>query len=157
MDAEDARCLSDIEQYGCQVIHVLAEGSLPPFSYSVGIERSSRAPEIVVIGLTQSLAHFIINEYNRRVREGECFREGARVSGFIEGFDCECRGVDTSHYREYFGWNLWLYEGPNFQVLQLVYPTTSGIWPWDVTADDSFKLRQPLLNLPDLQSSIGCG
>jgi hypothetical protein len=45
-------------------------GDLPPFSYSVGIQRSTGALEIIVIGLKQPLSHFIVNEYNSRVRGG---------------------------------------------------------------------------------------
>ncbi len=63
-DPGEQRALADIEQYGCHVMHLLAEGDLPPFSYSVGIQRSSGAPELIVIGLNRPLAHFIVNEYN---------------------------------------------------------------------------------------------
>jgi len=148
MDEAEENCLANIEQYGCQVMHILAEGQLPPFSYSVGIERSMGAPELVVIGLRQALAHSIVNEYNRRIRGGEHFWAGDLVSGFIEGFDCEFRAVDVSHYHEYFGWDLWLYGGPDFRVLQLVYPTTAGVWPWDASAKESFQMLQPLLDAP---------
>lgn len=148
MDEAEKKCLADVDKYGCHVIHVMAEDSLPPFSYSVGIERSSGAPEIIVIGLKQTLSHFIVNEYNTRIRGGERLQIGTRVAGFIEGFDCEVRAVDTSHYQNYVGWNLWFYEGAGFQVLQLVFPTTAGVWPWDDEADISFKDWQPLLDAP---------
>ncbi|WP_090449667.1 DUF4262 domain-containing protein [Dyella sp. OK004] len=146
MDEAENKCLSDVEKYGCQVRHVMAEGDSPPFSYSIGIERSSGSPEIIVVGLEQSLSHFIVNEYNRRARDGEQYRPHQRVSDFIEGFDCELRAMDLSHYRNYLGWALWFYGGSNFRVLQLVYPTTTGIWPWDPDAPSSFKIWQPVLD-----------
>jgi Domain of unknown function (DUF4262) len=130
MEASERKALADIEQYGCHFIHVLAEDDLSPFSYSVGIQRSSGGPEVIVIGLEQSLSHFIVNEYNRRVRAGERFAPGQRVSGFIEGFECEFRSVHPSRHRGYMGWDNWLYGGRPFEALQLVYPTTSGVWPW---------------------------
>jgi hypothetical protein len=71
----------------------------------------------------------MVNEYNRRIRSGEHFREGDLVSGFIEEFGGEFRAVDVSHYHEYFGWDLWLYGGADFRMLQLAYPTTAGVWP----------------------------
>ncbi|WP_165072799.1 DUF4262 domain-containing protein [Paludisphaera rhizosphaerae] len=148
MDEEERRTLADIERYGCHVIHVLEEDDLPPFAYSVGVEKSSGAPEVVVIGLKQPLDHFIVNEYNRRVRAGERFEPGQRVEGFLEGFECQFLAVDPSHYGEYFGWDLWLYNGPNFRVLQLVFPTVDGVWPWDDEADEWFRNRQPLLDRP---------
>jgi hypothetical protein len=149
MDPSDQKTIADIEQYGCHVIHVMEEGDLPPFAYSVGIEKTSRAPELVVIGLKPPLAHYLINEYNRRVRAGERFELGQTVSGFLQGFDCQLRLVDPSHYREYFGAGIGFYQGTEFRVLQLVYPTVDGIWPWEAAANDWFRRRQPLLDAPN--------
>lgn len=148
MDAGEQKAIADVEQFGCHVIHVMEQDDLPPFAYSVGIEKTSQAPELVVIGLKRPLAHFIINEYNRRVRGGDRFEAGQRVSGFLERFDCQLRSVDPSYYREYFGWNLWFYKGARFRVLQLVYPTVEGIWPWEAGANEWFRGRQPLLDAP---------
>ena len=148
MDERDQKILGDIEQFGCSVMHISAEGDLPPFSYSVGITMTSRAPEIVVVGLKRELAHYVVNEYNRRVREGEKFVAGNRYTGFIGGFDVLFVSVDHTHYREYFGYNLWLYKGSNFEVLQLVFPNTSGVWPWEKEADDWFRSWQPMLSHP---------
>ena len=148
MDAEERKTLADIEQYGCHVIHVLAEDDLPPCSYSVGIQRSSGVPEVIVIGLKQPVSHFIVNEYNRRVRTGERFAPGQRVAGFIEGFESEFRAVHRSRHRDYMGWDIWLYGSGPFDALQLVYPTNSGVWPWDAEADEWLRVWQPLLEHP---------
>ena len=77
MDPVEEKALNDITSYGCHVIHAMEEGELPPFSYSVGIERTSQAPELLVIGLKRELAHSIINAYNARVSAGESFEPGA--------------------------------------------------------------------------------
>ncbi len=147
MDANDRKVFENIEQYGCHVVHVLEEDDLPPFAYSVGIEKTTGVPEIVVIGLKQPLAHFIVNEHSRRVRNGEKLEAGMMVSGFVSGFDCQLRVVHPSHYRKYFGQNIWLYKSKNFRVLQLVYPTTDGAWAWEETASEYFRKRQPLLDV----------
>lgn len=44
MDDGEKKCLDDIEKYGCHILHIIAEGDLPPFSYSVGIEKSAGQP-----------------------------------------------------------------------------------------------------------------
>ena len=149
IESGEQKALADIERYGCHVVHVLAEGILPPFSYSVGIQRSFGAPELIVIGLKQPLGHAIINEYNRRIRSGERFAWGQLASGFIEGVECQHRPVHPSHHRAYLGWNVWLYRGAEFEVLQLIYPTTAGVWPWDEEADEEFRAWQPLLEEPE--------
>jgi hypothetical protein len=146
MDAGERKCLEDIERYGCHVIHVLAEAELPPFAYSVGITRETGAAEVIVIGLKKPLAHSVVNEYNRRVRTGEKFLAGNCYAGFIEGFECQLRKVHASQYRDYLGWCRWLYNGNDFETLQIVYPNTSGIWPWESGASDWFRSWQPLLD-----------
>lgn len=145
MDSGEKKALADIEKFGCHIIHVIEEGDSPPFSYSVGITRASDAPEVVVIGLEREISHFVVNEYNRRVRDGERFAPGVFYLGFLDAFAVVFEQVHRRHYREYFGWDLWLYGDDRFDVLQLVYPTTSGLWPWDASAPSDFKAWQPLL------------
>jgi hypothetical protein len=53
--------------------------------------------------------------------------------------------VDKKHYPEYFGWAKWLYKKDDFNVLQLIYPSTSGVWPWDKDAPDAYKWFIPKL------------
>lgn len=145
LDPSEQKALQDIEQYGCHILHILAEDDLPPFAYTVGIEHTSGAPELIVVGLKQPLAQSVLNQYNRRVRAGERFCDGQQSSGFLEGFDCLFRTVDRAHYPEYLGYASWLYGGEDFNTLQLIYPNTSGIWPWQPEADPWFKAWQPCL------------
>jgi hypothetical protein len=145
IDPREQKALEDIRTHGCHVIHVLEEGSLPPFSYSVGIQQTSKVPEVMVVGLNRELAHFIVNEYNRRVRLGDEFFSGHADSGFLEGFDVRFERVAKAHYPTYLGWDLWLYGGAGFEAVQVIYPTTDGIWPWDSAAPSWFKEQQPLL------------
>lgn len=151
MDPDEEKALADIEKYGCHIIHVMAEGEAAPFSYSIGIWRSTGAPELVEVGLKPPIAQFAINEYNRRVRSGERFEDGQFAGGFLEGFDCLFREVDRAHYRDYLGWARWLYRGNDFPTLQLVYPTTSGVWPWQPEASEWFRRWQTLLVPPPNQ------
>jgi len=154
MDAGEKKALADIEKYGCHVIHVLEDEEGPPFSYSVGVQKTSGAPEVIVIGLKQHVAHFLVNEYNRRIRAGERFDAGARYEGFLEGFRVQFEVVTPDHFDDYVGWDKWLYGGRNFQVLQMIYPTTDGIWPWEATASEAFRQRQPILSGPLRKGSL---
>lgn len=151
MDEPDRKILEDIERFGCSVMHIAAEDDLPPFAFSMGISRTSNAPEVIVVGLAQPMAQFVVNEYNRRIRSGEAIVAGRKYAGFIGGFDVLAESVHVSNYEEYLGYNLWLYQGPTFEVLQLVYPNTSGVWPWEQGASDSFRSWQPQLSRAALQ------
>ncbi len=31
-------------------------------------------------------------------------------------------------------------------IHQIIYPTTDGVWPWEPTASDWFRQRQPILS-----------
>ncbi|MEM1156378.1 MAG: DUF4262 domain-containing protein, partial [Pseudomonadota bacterium] len=117
----------------------------PGFTYSIGIERRSRQPELIVTGLKPELAHWIVNEYNARVRNGETFFSGGSYSGFLDGFDVAFREVEEKHYTDYLGWANWLYNGGHFRVLQLIYPNIQGIWPWDSIAPDDYTWFLPKL------------
>jgi len=141
----DDRTREDIAKHGCTVMHVMEEGELPPFAYSIGITQQTGAPEVVAIGLKRPMAHSVVNEYNRRVRAGEHFECGKFYSGFLEGFDVFVEEAPLEAYEDYFGQNIDFYGGTNFKVLQLIYPTTKGIWPWANDAPESFRKWQPIL------------
>lgn len=48
--------------------------------------------------------------------------------------------------KEYMTWADWYYKREDFPILQCVWPTTNGIWPWDKDADEEFLKIQPLLS-----------
>ena len=139
------KALSDIEKYGCHVIHVMEDEANPPFTYSIGIEQTSANPELIVTGLKQEIAHWIVNEYNNRVRKGEIFRPDALYSGFLDNFEVLFKPVLREHYKEYFGWGRWLYDGDDFRVYQLIWPSTNGVWPWEADAPNDYTWFIPLL------------
>ena len=147
-DPGDEKALADIDQYGCHILHILEHETGPRFSYSIGIEKTTNQPELVVTGLKQELAHWIINEYNNRVRGGERFEADKLYSGFLDHFDVMFRPVLKEYYEAYFGWARWLYEGDDFHVYQLIYPSTSGVWPWDPDASDDYTYFIPMLSEP---------
>ncbi len=147
-EAENEKALSDIEVYGCHILHVAEDNTGPSFSYSIGIERTSKQPELIVIGLESEITQWMINEYNSRVKNGEEFFENKLYSGFLEGFDVQFKPVQKAYYKKHFGWGIWLYGGVNFRVNQLIWPSTKGVWPWDRNAPEDYTYHQPLLYDP---------
>lgn len=142
----DATALADIETYGLHIINVSEEGDLPPFSYSIGIERSLGLPELIVIGLRANVAQAAINACYDQLRSGAQIGPGSRVAELLGGgFECVIGEVAPSCYRDYMGWALWLYEGANFRAYQIIFPDTAGAFPWEPEASEWFKGWQPLL------------
>lgn len=146
MDQYERNILQHIEEHGCSVTSVFdPEEAAPPFSYSIGIARSSGAPELIIFGLSAKLSHWMVNEYNRRIRSGEQFFPGILYPGFLEGFAVQFGPVAREYRGEYMRSACWLHGSADFDALQLIWPNTSGIWPWDAAASDWFRTNQPLL------------
>lgn len=146
MDEHEKKALEDIEKHGCHILHVMEEDNYPRFTYSIGIEKTTNKPDLIITGLKRELAHWMINEYYRRITEGEVFEPMEFYQDFLEGFDITFVVVDKKHYEEYLGWGLWYNKGTSFNMLQLVFPSTSGVWPWNENASEDFTWFQPLLN-----------
>lgn len=146
MDDLDCRILSTISERGYDVIFVGAEtDEVPAFCYSVGLRATTGQPDVVVIGLRAEMAIFVVNEYCLRVKVGERFEPGGRYLGFLNEFPVSFERVDAVHYHSYLRFNSWGYAGTEANALQLVYPNTSGVWPWDAEADEWFRRYQRLL------------
>lgn len=148
--ASEDKCLADIEQYGLHVMKVMGDKDWPEFTYSVGLYHNFEVPEIIILGLRSDLAHWILNELADRARRGERFQAGDTLEGLLDGFPVQLRTVRKEQIEPHSGWALWFYDGRPFPVLQLVWPTTSGVWPWENPASDDFRKRQPLLETADV-------
>ena len=114
LDEQEQTAINNIEKYGCHVMHIFAEGSLPSFTYSVGIFGKTKQPEIIVMGLKREVAHVIVNDYNDMVKEGKVFKPRRSYSDFLDGFDVQFITVDKEHYKEHFGWDIWYTKVTHF-------------------------------------------
>lgn len=142
----DKRVAADVKKYGCHVISVFdPEEKLPTFSYSVGIQATSGAPEAIVIGVRPNLGHSMINEYNDQVRKGVRFERAKQYPGFLEGFNIYVEPAKAALLSEYTLGCTRFYKGMGYSVVQLIYPTTAGIWPWQKSASEWVKSNQPML------------
>jgi hypothetical protein len=146
LDEHEQKALSDIDLYGCHVLNVMEGEGEPQFSYSIGIGKKQGKPDLIVVGLKRELAHSIINNYKDRLLNGETFEPGNYYSDFLGGFEVCFAKVDKSYYKEYFGWGRWLNEGNDFDMLQLIWPTTEGVWPWSPDKSEYYEWAQPILN-----------
>lgn len=154
MDERDQKALDDIERYGCHILHVMEGEGEPSFSYSIGINKKQDKPDVVILGLKSQLTHSMINNYKSRLLEGEVFEPGKYYSDFLGGFDVCFVKVSKKHFKEYFGWGLWLHDGDDFEMLQMVWPTTEGGWPWYDEKSDFYKWAQPILNEDGVLNAI---
>ena len=144
--ASDKRVADDIQEYGCHVISVFDPEELTPcFSYSIGIQETSHVPDAIVVGLKSTLGGFMINEYNRQVRAGTRFKRGVLYPDFLDGFDVYIEPARKKLLSDYTLGCERYYRDKPYSVVQIVWPSTSGVWPWEKSASDWLKQNQPML------------
>ncbi len=138
--------LTNMDKHGCSVMFIFDnEQKHPNFAYSVGIHHCTGNPELIVTGLSDKLSHFIINTYNERVKDGEIFEVDKYYDDFIQGFKITFKEVEKKHHSDYFRACNAFYPDGNYKVLQVIYPSTSGIWHWEKEATEDFKWCIPIL------------
>jgi len=145
-DPREEKALSDIAAYGLHIMNVSATEELPPFSYSLGIEQSLGMPELIVVGLRAEVGQAAINACYEQMQAGTVMAPGTRVADLLGGgFECLIGEVSDVRRKEYMGWTSWLYKEADFRAWQIIFPSTTGIFPWEPQASDWFRDWQPLL------------
>lgn len=137
--------LENIEKYGLSVQYVFDNEENFQFSYSIGLYQTYQHPEIIIIGLRQELMHTIINNLANDIKNGKRYDAYTWSSNVLDDFECYFIEVEKTKYDEYVLGDIRLYGGNNFPLLQCIYPTTKGIYPWEDTWPDNIKNLQPLL------------
>jgi len=147
-DDHDRKLLSDVAQYGWHVLHILADESEPGYSFSVGLYLKFGHPEILVMGLSQPVAHELINLAAGYISNGKVFRPRERTDDLAHGFACSFVPILVEHYQQYLGYGIWFYRTLKqpFPSMQLVWPDKQGRFPWESGYDERFSKLQRLLD-----------
>ena len=142
----NSKMWSDIETYGCHILGISADAEDPNFCYSIGIEMTRKQPDLIIFGLSDQVASTLINMYCDLVGDGKSFLPGQEYLDFAEGYPVIFFPVAKLHYNRYFGRGQSAYGGTDFRVLQMVWPSREGLWPWDPAASEEYKQKSPLLD-----------
>lgn len=146
MNEAEKKIVENIEKHGCHITSVFDNtGEEPSFTYSTGIQKSVNAPEVIVVGLPSKLAASVVNNYLRRIKEGETFEVGKFYPDFLSSFDVAFGAVSHENKQKFMLSSCWYYKN-TFEALQLIFPTTSGVWPWDTEASENFHEIQSCLS-----------
>ncbi|MFY9561320.1 MAG: DUF4262 domain-containing protein [Terriglobales bacterium] len=145
LEPDEVKVIEDVETYGCHIVQVREEGGFPGWSYTIGFSDVLGCPELIVIGLKDSVAHSLLNECARRLQQGVRLQPGCRERELLSNVDCEFRDVEKRWLRQTMGYAVWFYDGDDFTALQCVYPDLDNHFPWDEDFDAKWRNRQPLL------------
>ena len=138
-----------IAEHGWHVMQVRnrEDETGPTFSYSTGLWKNFKHPELIIFGLSEELEHVMINNAGYDIKTGvRRFSAENYYDDFLEGFDVLMIEVDDIQRKEYATWTDWYYDRQPFPLLQCVYPNTKGVWPWEEAANAEFPEIQPLLS-----------
>jgi len=122
----------NIQQHRWLVFNIMGDGTLPPFSYTVGLFATFGHPEVVISGLDHELAHAILNDIGEDVARGVQRQAETLYDDLLEGISCLFKTVTAEYYDPYFGRALVFYQGAHFPVLQCVWPDAQQRFPGQV-------------------------
>src|SRR5258708_21264156 len=126
---DEARLREDVEKYGWHIIHGREEHGIPGWSYTIGLSETQASPELIVVGLKDNVAQYLLNEGARRLKESSHPLDGHRESGLLADVVCEFRNVEQRWLRQVMGYAIWFYGGDEFRALQCVFPRLNNPFP----------------------------
>lgn len=132
-----------IREYGWAVRHVGGTEHEAPFSYTVGLSTLG-LPEIVTTGLPFESSHEFLNMVAQETRDGLAVTHGTRSTRFTDSGDIafirveDTRGLTAVHHR--YG---------EVVALQLIWPDSTGAYPWDVGYRNPPEAQPLLGRIPD--------
>jgi len=145
LDDSDRKLLSDIDRVGWHVVMIPEEDGTPGWSFSVGLFKSFNHPEVVVFGLPLELSEQVINGIGADIQKGKTFESGQEYPEILDGVLCTFRPVVRRWYRPFLGYAGWYYRGPEFPVLQCIWPDKQQHYPWHPKFKKAWLGAQPLL------------
>lgn len=149
LNESEEQLLTTIDKSGWQVTAVFAEGDSPSFAYSTGIYKSYDKPELLVIGLNTKSAAKLVNLYGAKIKTSKfSYESGNFYSDFLDDWDVYMTDANSKAKTEYTLSSQWYYNGVEFPLMQCVWPSVKGFWPWDQNAWEDNKSSQPLFGEP---------
>ncbi len=146
-DPGENKLLEDVEKFGWHCVNILAEGDLPPYSFTVGLFHSYQHPEFIIFGLPANVAHEILHIAVEAIKTGTPINLALPTDALLEGYPCCFVEVPVTAYRENVGFCMWFYEGDSFPLYQVVWPSREGHFPWHPAASESLRSIQPVLGV----------
>ena len=81
------------------------------------------------------------------IRNGKRYEPSKFYQEIIDNHKCFMTSVLKENYNSYVGYGLWYYQNNNFPLLQCIYPTLSGIYPWEPDWPEVLRDIQPVLGI----------
>ena len=113
------------------------------FSYTIGMTRTLKHPEIFMSGFDPELCRQLMNDVGNLIREGFDFRNPSLCDRVIQNYNVAFRPVDPASVTEHGGVGLEILG--QFEAVQMFLPDAEGRFPWVEGCDRRYA---------DLQTSL---
>jgi Domain of unknown function (DUF4262) len=144
-DPGEQKVLDDVSKFGWHCMNVFGDDEHEPFSYTVGLFQTYGHPELLIYGLPSNIAHSVLNIAAEAAASGKAINLSESTDELLNGYSCVFVPVPLTEYAEHLGFARWYYDGDNFPVQQVVWPSKTGLFPWHPEATIAFRTKQPVL------------
>jgi hypothetical protein len=144
-DASEQKVIDDITEFGWHCVHIMADDEHVQYSFTVGLFHTYGHPELIIFGLSSDVAHKILSIAAHEAKRGAPLDLSVPTDALLNGYSCCFAEVPQAQYHENLGYCRWYYEGNDFPMFQVVWPSRSGLFPWHPEASQEFKSTQPVL------------
>ncbi len=143
LDDNEKKFVADIREHGWFGTNVFAESDEPGFYYTTGFWVTLGKPELIVFGLKSEIAHAVLWDVFRALRDGKVLLMRRRTADVFGNHQACLFSMDRSHYPKYLGWSRWFYGSDEFPSVQLVWPDRRDVFPWEPGFDPDMARLQP--------------
>jgi len=144
-DPGEQKLLDDVNKFGWHCVNVFGDSEHEPFSYTIGLFHTYGHPELLIYGLPREIARTVLNVAAEAAASGKAMDLNQPTDELLEGYACVFVPVPLVDYPEHVGFARWYYDGDNFPVQQVVWPSKTGLFPWHPEASVEFRAKQPVL------------
>lgn len=137
-----------VRRTGWTSIGIMPGTRTPGWAFSVGLWHSYRAPEVSLFGLLLPDMQQRVNRAGRLIRDNKPFGLDIEVDGILDAQPVVAKRVHPGWYPTLFGFAIGFYRGVVPPFVQLVWPDSHGLFPWQPGCGLRCRTVQPQLWLP---------
>ena len=137
-----------VRRTGWTSIGIMPGTRTPGWAFSVGLWHSYRAPEVSLFGLLLPDMQQRVNRAGRLIRDNKPFGYEIEIDGILDAQPVVAKRVHPGWYPTLFGFAVGFYRGAVPPFVQLVWPDSHGLFPWQPGCGLRCRTAQPQLWLP---------
>lgn len=145
-DASEQKVIDDVATYGWHCVNIHPDDEGVGYAFTIGLFKSYGHPELIIFGLPGKVAHQILGLAADAAKAGNPIDLAQPTDALLQGYACCFAEVPKRQYYEHVGFCRWYYRGDGFPLYQVVWPSRTGLYPWDAEATPDFRAAQPVIS-----------